>query len=171
MPSDGSTPLPPHPSYDTAAELKSLWYNPTSYVSGLHGETLRDISHMAMGLGAMTNGAKTAEIQGVDLLAEERSRIVAGYERNAGYVNAYLDKVASLGGAQPPADWKPSGWVGSSFKVGGLLYQGGWELAYSHYAAGEGVPMPNTKRLVERLRPGLGGGALHLSWLTLTSAG
>jgi hypothetical protein len=169
MPSDGATPIPPSPSYDTAAEMKALWYNPTSYIAGLHGEALRDISHMAMGLGAMSNGAETAKIQGVDLFGEQKSRIVTGYERAAGFVNQYLDKVASLGGAQPPSTWKPEGWPGSTFKVGGLLYSGGWEVAYSHYAVENGTPMPQTKRLVERLRP-TPGGALHLSWQTLTDA-
>ncbi|MEQ1788130.1 MAG: alginate lyase family protein [Acidimicrobiales bacterium] len=168
LPTDGPTPLPPHTSYNTAAKIKSLWYNPSSYVSGLHAEALRDISHMAMGLGAMSNAAETARLQGIDLFGEQEARIVAGYERGAGYVNEYLDKVASLGGAQPPSDWKPTGWVGSSFKVGGAFYTGGWEVAYSHYAVGEGISMPNTKRLVERLRPI--GPSLHLSWQTLTSA-
>lgn len=168
MPSDGPTPLPPHPSYDTAAEMKALWYNPSSYVAGLHGEALRDISHMAMGLGAMSNGAATAKIQGIDLFAEQQARIQAGYERAAGYVNEYLDKVDSLGGAQPPSTWKPTGWVGSSFKVGGLLYTGGWEVAYAHLGVDEGVPMPATARLVQRLRPI--GPSLHLSWQTLSSA-
>jgi hypothetical protein len=168
MPSDGPTPLPPHPSYDTAAELKALWYNPTSYLTGLQGETLRDISHMAMGLGAMSNGAQTAMLQGVDLYGEQQARILAGYELSAGYVNDYLDEVASLGGAALPSGWRPTGWVGSTFSVGGEYYTGGWEVAYAHYAEDLGIAMPNTKRLVERLRPI--GPSLHLSWQTLTNA-
>ena len=169
-PSDGTVPVsPPGSSYDTAAELKSYWYQPTSYVGGLYQESLRDISHTSMGLGAMSNGAATAGIQGVDLFGEQQARIVAGYERSAGYVNAYLDKVASLGGAAPPSSWVPTGWPGTSFKVGGLLYTGGWEVAYSHYADGGGIAMPNTERLAKRLRP-IGGAMLHLSWQTLTNA-
>jgi hypothetical protein len=167
-PSDGPMPVAPSAGYKTAADLKSYWYQPSSYLDGLYQEALRDISHTAMGLGAMANGARTAEIQGVDLFGEQRSRIVAGYERSAGYVNAYLDKVNALGGAQPPSSWVPPGWVGSTFKVGGLLYTSGWEVAFSHYGEGLGISMPNTERLVKRLRPSTG--ALHLSWQTLTNA-
>jgi hypothetical protein len=169
MPADGALPLPQSASYDTAAELKSLWYGPSSYVEGLYQETLRDVSHTAMGLGAMSNGARTAGIQGVDLFGEQRARIMAAYERNAGYVNAYLDKVAALGGAQPPSTWMPTGWVGSTFKVGGMLYTGGWEVALGHYGEGLGLSMPQTERLAKRLRPA-GPGMLHLSWQTLTNA-
>ncbi len=137
-----STPRPTdrcpsrHPAPPTTPQPSSspTGTSPPPIVGGLYQETLRDISHTAMGLGAMSNGAATAGIQGVDLFGEQQARIVAGYERSAGYVNAYLDKVASLGGAAPPSSWVPPGWPGTSFKVGGLLYTGGWEVAYSHYA-------------------------------------
>ena len=168
MPSDGPLPVAPDPYYATAARMQDIWHQPTAYVAGLQGETLRDLSHMAMGLGAMSNGAQTAKLQGVDLFGEEQSRILAGYERSAGYVNEYLDKVAALGGAQPPSDWRPTGWVGPRFALGGGAFQRGWEVAYSHYAVDLGIPMPNTRRLVMRSRPT--GPALHMSWETLTHA-
>jgi hypothetical protein len=168
MASDGPLPEVPAPHYDTAAEIKALWYNPTSFVTGLQGETLRDISHMAFGLGAMANAAETARIQGVDLYRDEQARIVAAYERNAGYVNQYLDRKDALGGAEPPSNWKPTGWVGSTFRVGGLGYRGGWEVAYRHYAKIVGVSMPNTARLVARLRPSQP--LFHTTWETLTHA-
>lgn len=168
LPSDGAMPIAPDPNYDTEAKMRALWYGPSSYVSGLQAETLRDISHMAMGLGALANGAETARIQGVDLFGEQQNRIVAGFERSAGYVNDYLDKVASLGGSQPPSTWVPSGWVGSTFKTGGDAYTSGWQVAYTHYASRSGVSMPQTARLVQRLGPS--GPALHLSWDTLTHA-
>ncbi len=75
--------------------------------------------------------------------------------------------MAALNGAQPPSTWRPTGWVGSTFTVGGVAYRAGWEVAHAHYAA-RGVAMPQTKRLVERLRPS--GPALHMSWETLTHA-
>lgn len=168
MASDGPLPVSPADHYETAAELKDLWYDPTSFVTGLQGETLRDISHMAFGMGAMSNAAQTAAIQGVDLYRDEQARIVAAYERNAGYVNQYLDKKASLGGAEPPASWKPVGWVGPEFVVGGLGYRGGWEVAYRHYALTVGISMPQTAKLVARLRPTQP--LFHTTWETLTHA-
>ncbi|HKY15563.1 MAG TPA: alginate lyase family protein [Microthrixaceae bacterium] len=167
MPSDGPLPLPPHRDFDTAAEINWLWYNPSQYLPGLQGETLRDLSHMAMGLGALTNGAETARIQGVDLYGEQRDRILSAFELNAGYVREYLQERDRLG-ANPPSTWRPSNWVGSSFNLGGMAYMQGWEVAYSHYDRRLGYSMPNTKWVVERLRPS--GTALHLSWETLTHA-
>ena len=136
-------------------------------MAGLQQETLRDFSHMAFGLGAMANAAETARIQGVDLYGEERERIVAGFELNARYLNEYLDEVVRLGGAQPASTWVPSNWVGSDFDLGGVGYATGWEVAHSHFAR-VGQAMPNTTRLVQRLRPAASG--LHLSWETLTHA-
>lgn len=168
MPGDGALPVAPHKMFDTEAKVRSYWYNPSSFVPGLQGETLRDLSHMTMGLGAMSNAAETARLQGVDLWGEQRQRIVTAFELNAGYVNQYLDEVQRLGGNQPASTWRPSGWVGSSFTVGGVAYRQGWEVAYAQYGVREGLSMPNTRRVVERLRPS--GIALHMTWETLTHA-
>jgi hypothetical protein len=165
--SDGPHPKPQHPPW-SPEQIRASWNYPSEYIEGLQMETLRDLGHMAMGLGAMSNAAETARIQGVDLFGEERERILAGYELQARYVNEYLDEVARLGGREPASTWRPTGWVGSSFRSGGTALRHGWEIAYSHYAVREGIPMPQTKRLVERVRPS--GTALHMSWETLTHA-
>jgi len=164
---DGPTPIPPHLStqFDTPAEMASYWYNPVRYVDGLQEETGRDLSHMAMGLGAMSNAAATAGIQGLNLFGEHGARIVAGYELNAGFVNQYLDEVARLG-STPPATWRPAGWVNPRFSLGGEAFKGGWEVVHKAYASKFGIPMPNTLKLAKRLRPT--GAAMHLSWETLT---
>jgi hypothetical protein len=167
MPSDGATPIPPSKTYSGSA-INGYWFNPSKFVAGLEGETLRDISHMMLGMGAMSSGAATAGIQGIDLFGEQQNRIVTGYELNAGYVNAYLDEVASLGGAKPPSTWMPPGWLGSKFSVGGTAYGQGWEVAYNELANRRGISMPNTKKLVDRLRPS--GTGLQNSWETLTNA-
>jgi hypothetical protein len=168
LPSDGPYPKAPYHWYKTEADLKAYWHGPSSWLTGLQGESLRDMSHMAMGMGAMAIGAETARIQGVDLFGEERERLVAGFELQARYVNEYLDEVARLGGREPASTWKPTGWVGSSFRSGGTALRGGWEIAHTHYAVHNGVSMPQTTRLVERLRPSNSG--LHLVYDTLTNA-
>src|SRR5690606_32333201 len=96
-PTDGSTPRPPTSYYNTPERIHALWHYPDRYVTGLQQETLRDIGHMTMGLGAMANAAETARIQGVDLYGEQADRIIAGFELNASYVNAYLDEVERRG--------------------------------------------------------------------------
>jgi hypothetical protein len=169
MTSDGVQPVAPTTSsqFDTPAEIKSYWYSPTSYIDGLQEETGRDLSHMTMGLGSMSNAAASAGIQGVDLFAEQSTRIRTSYELNAGFTNQYLDEVARLG-TTPPSTWRPTGWVNPNFNLGGEAYKGGWEVAYEHYAVQLGIPMPNTEKLVKRLRPN--GTAMQLSWETLTHA-
>ena len=166
MPSDGAIPIAPDKMFDTAAKVSTYWYNPTKYVAGLTEETGRDLSHMTMGLGGMANAAATAGIQGVDLFGEQQARIIAGFELNAGFVNQYLDEKARRG-SEPASSWRPTGWVNPNFAVGGTAYLTGWEVAYNHYIK-RGVSMPNTAKVVQRLRPG--GTALHNSWETLTNA-
>ena len=150
------TPQSPHPAYDTDAEIRALWHNPDSYIQGLQGETLRDLSHMTMGLGAMTNTAETARIQGVNLYGEQQARILAAYELAARYVNEYMDTGTT-----------PTGWVGDPVDAGGTYYIRGWDIAYNHYARRHGINMPQTKRLVERTRT-QDTAALHMTWETLT---
>jgi hypothetical protein len=168
LPSDGPYPKPPYHWYKTEADLKAYWHNPSTWLTGLQGESLRDLSHMAMGMGAMAIGAETARIQGVDLFGDERERLVTGFELQARYVNEYLDEVARLGGKEPASTWRPTGWVGSSFRSGGTALRGGWEIAHTHYAVHNGISMPQTERLVKRLRPSNSG--LHLVYDTLTNA-
>lgn len=167
LPTDGALPVAPHAYYDTAAKLTSLWYNPTQFISGLQAETLRDLSHTMMGMGAMANGAETARIQGIDLFHAEKTRILAGFERQASYVNQYLDELDRTGAA-PSSTWRPTNWVGSRFELGGTAYRAGWEVAYNHYAKRLGIAMPETARLVQRLGPQSTSASLHLSWETLT---
>lgn len=164
---DGPTPIPPNVStqFDTTAEIAAYWYKPARYINGLQQETGRDLSHMMMGLGAMSNAAATAGIQGLNLFGEHGTRIAAGYELNAGFVNQYLDEVARLG-KTPPTTWRPTGWVNPNFNLGGQAYKGGWEVVYKNYGVRLGIPMPNTLKLIKRLQPT--GTALHLSWETLT---
>ena len=83
----------------TPERLNNYWYNPTRYVSGLQGETCRDVAHAAMGLGAMVNVAESARLQGFDLYGEQKQRIAAGVEANTGWT------VSSL------TDSQLSGWV------------------------------------------------------------
>lgn len=167
MPSDGQQPIPPHPMYG-GAKTNSYWFSPSSYIAGLAGETGRDLSHTMLGLGAMSNGAATAGIQGVDLFGEEQDRIVRAYELHADWINQYLDEKSRLGGKEPAPSWRPSGWVNPNFFIGGTAYAAGWEVAFNHYTKVAGVKMLRTAQLIPRLRPS--GPAMTLIWETVTHA-
>lgn len=169
LPSDGPTPIPSASYLNTPERIKAQWHHPTHYVAGLQGETLRDTSHMTMGLGAMANTAETAYIQGIDLYAEQAQRIIAGYELNAGYINAYLDETARLG-TTPPSTWTPPGWPGApgTYRTISPYWQTGWLVAYHHYTTRTNTPMPQTGRLVTRLGTAAAQPAQHTSWEPLT---
>ena len=150
-------------STTTAASFKNYWHNPTKFVSGLEGETLRDINHMAMGFGAMLDGAETARLQGVDLYGAEKNRIVTAMELNTGYIYA-----AVKGGQNPPPNWvgtAPINTTNGSWKIT-------WEIGYNHFANRLGVSMPNTSKLLTNLvRPSSWRTTLFMDYETLTSYG
>lgn len=170
---DGANPIaPPGGIFNTASQIKTRWYEPTSYVDGQTLETCRDLGHTMMGLGGLANTAETARIQGIDLYGEQQARMVSGFERNASYVNQLLDKMAA---SNQTADqitkstWVPTNqWPCTDFSDGGESAFLGFELAYNHYANRKGLSMPNTRAVVLRTRPSKIGN--HLGWETLTHA-
>jgi Alginate lyase len=182
---DGDLPLPYLSPRDNKYKVIS-YYSPTQYVNGLEGETCRDMGHTFMGLGAMTNVAETAYIQGThDLYSdpEFKERFIAGYELNAGYLNELLDYMATnnitdttLFDDNPSssprnatiANWKPVNFPCNDFKVGGSSAFLGNEIALNHFSNRLNIAMPNTKKLAERKRPQKGGN--HLFYETLTHA-
>ena len=164
---DNNQFAPPHTMYaipsTSRASFSRYWYTPTRYVSGLEGESCRDINHMAMGLGAMINGAETARLQGIDLYGEAQQRIVTALELNAGFVHD-----AVTGRRNPPANWvcpNPVNTTNGAWKVT-------WEIGYNHYANRMGLSLPNTGQLLQDVvRPSAWRSSGHLDYETLTHAG
>jgi hypothetical protein len=166
----------------TEAEIKKTWDYPNRFITGLSKETCRDIGHNYMGFGGIANVAETARIQGIDLYSEQKDRIIAAYELNAGYSNEVLDQLDAQGKAfnavnldamdQAKTGWFPkNNWHCPDFDTGGGSLLLGQEIAYNHYAKRLGISMPQTQRLVERkgVRPSKAGN--HMVWETLTHAG
>lgn len=162
------------------AEINANWRSPTKYINGLGKETCRDIGHNYMGFGGIANVAETARIQGIDLYAEQKDRIIAAYELNAGYSNEALNEMDARGWSysatnldnldQSKTGWYPkNNWHCPQFLTGGGSLKLGQEVAYNHYARRLGISMPQTQRLIERVRPSEAGN--HMVWETLTHAG
>jgi hypothetical protein len=101
------------------------------------------------GLAAMINAAETARIQGIDLLGEEADRIMAGLEFHAQYLN----------GARVP-NWLCAGTL-NAVKADPM-----WEIGYNAYANALGKSLPNTRAVVQTIRPT--GVDHHMAWETLT---
>ena len=119
-------------------------------MDGLGQETCRDFGHLTLGFAAMINAAETARLQGVDLFSEAATRVTAGLEFNA----QYLDGVAAPGTL-----------------CGGTLNLPGnptWEIAYAEYAGRLGRALPHVHNVVVKGRPS--GITHHIAWETLTHA-
>ncbi|HEX7841360.1 MAG TPA: alginate lyase family protein [Kofleriaceae bacterium] len=142
--SDGATPVSP-------PQGNKFWYNQTRFVDGLSQETCRDLGHVQYGLAAMTNAAETATIQGVDLFAEQSRRLRLAYEFHARFLN----------GAQVP------GWLCGG-KLNSVSPDPMWEVGYNALVNRGGLELPETKRLLQKIRPT--NADHHMAWETLTHA-
>lgn len=156
MTTDGPKPV-------MLAGERATW-NATTYLDGLCQETCRPddkLHHCQLAFAAMINGAETARIQGVDLYAEQATRIVAGLELEASYLNGAMTPdpgcVTSKGVATPfssfVTDAKPTEM---------------WEIAYNNYATRAGMSLPQTLQVIQKIRPT--GVDHHMDWETLTHA-
>ncbi|MEU3343275.1 alginate lyase family protein [Streptomyces sp. NPDC006668] len=128
---DGPQPVaPPKAGITGRNALIHYWQGQTTFVNGLAQETCRDFGHTGWGLEAAAQTAETARLQGLDLWAEGKQRLVKALEFHTSYDN----------GTKAP------GWL-----CGGAVKSGlgpAVQLAYNHYHLREGIPMPQTQRYV-----------------------
>lgn len=120
-------------------------------VDGQSQDTCRDLGRVQLGLAALTNAAETARIQGVDLFHEQAARLARSYELHASLLN----------GADVPR-WLCRG------KLNDAVPDPTWEIGYAALAHRAGLALPETQRLLTRIRPT--GASHHVAWETLTHA-
>jgi Alginate lyase len=150
---DGATPVPPPTGNKTGAALVAFWFDQVKYVDGLCQETCRDLGHVQYGVAAMVNAAETATIQGTDLFAEESKRLRATFEFHALLLN---------GGAGPSGLCSVKG-------LHDVTPDPMWEIGYNALVNRQGLDLPQTKKLLPKIRPT--GVDHHMVWETLTHAG
>jgi hypothetical protein len=154
---DGPLPVqPPRESPRSDSSLKDYWYNPKAFLDGIGQETCRDeagtgtqaFGHQQYGVAGILNAAETARIQGVDLFSLEQKRLVAFLELHAKYINggSTTDLCTT---AQNQASADPM-----------------WEIGYNAYAHVLGQALPETLKLINKIRPT--GATHHMAWETLT---
>jgi Alginate lyase len=148
--SDGPLPDSPGGAIRGRAAIVKYWQGQSRFVNGLSQETCRDFVHAGWGLDAATHTAETARIQGVDLYGEERDRLTKAMEFHAKYQN----------GAKVPA-WLCGGKL--NLGLGDVL-----EVGYNEYHNRLGIPLPQSKILIDRSRPS--GADYFLAWESLTHA-
>jgi len=147
--SDGPNPVAPPQGNKN---WHKFWYDQTKLVDGLSQETCRDLGHVQYGLAAMTNAAETATIQRVNLFAEQAQRLRATYEFHAKWLN---------NSAVP-------GWLCGG-KLKDVSPDPMWEIGYNALVNRQGLELPETKRLIQKIRPTKADH--HMAWETLTHAG
>jgi hypothetical protein len=136
--SDGATPVPPETGdKDSASALNGFWYNAPAYLNGMAQETCRDLGHVQYGFASMTNAAETARIQGVDLYSLEKTRMAAGYEFHAQYINGTKGNTTSVCGVD----------------LNAVTADAMWEIGYNALANRLGMALPQTSKLIGQIRP------------------
>ena len=154
---DGALPVqPPRENPRSDSSLKGYWYNPKAFIDGIGQETCRDTAgtgtqafgHQQYGVAGIINAAETARIQGVDLFSLEEKRLVAFLELHAKYINGgSTTDLCTTAQNQTSAD--PM-----------------WEIGYNAYANVLGQSLPETKKLIQNIRPT--DATHHMAWETLT---
>ena len=128
-------------------------------------ESGRDQTHTQMGLGYLCAACEVAWKQGVDLYSAFNNRLAAGYEYTARYM---------LGEEVPYVryrDYRGKAVFGNEISPKGRgKFAPIYERAYRHYHDRCGLPMPYTRKALERSRIE-GESTSHLSWCTLMNAG
>jgi hypothetical protein len=145
MKTDGPKPVEP-PGCGPA-----LWGNKgitPQLTDGLLQESARDSGHANLALAGMVDAAETARQQGVDVYAEQGTRIMAALEFQAQYLPP--------NNAQAPH--------GLEFHVHPT-----WEIAYNHFHDRLGYSLPKMSAVLPTIRPT--GVNHHMNWETLTHAG
>jgi hypothetical protein len=149
---DGPTPVPPPRGNKTSgAALVGYWYGQSVMIDGLAQETCRDMGHVQYGIAGIINAAETAHLQGVDLYGEQAARLQALLEFHAKYLNGAAVPSTLCGGALTDNAPNPT-----------------WEIALNHFVTRKGGALPETQKLVQKLRPT--GTDHHVGWETLTHA-
>jgi hypothetical protein len=143
--SDGPAPIPPPNGLPASAPWSNKGAMP-ELVDGLLQETARDPHHANMAFASMVNAAETALQQGVDLYAEQGSRIMAAMEFQAQFL--------APNSAKPPAKLE-------------FTLQPTWEIAFNHFHARLGRDLPLMAKVIPTNRP-TGADLNHMVWETLT---
>jgi len=123
-----------------------------NYISGATGqiqESGRDQGHPQLGLGALATVCQIAWNQGDDLYSALDNRLLRGFEYVAKY-NLGFDDV-------PFVTWrdvtgKYCDWTVISTKSRGHFIPV-YEMVYNHFVRMEGLEMPYTRQVLEKLRP------------------
>ena len=142
-------------------EMVAYWHGQAVYgYDGLCQETCRDLGHVQLGFATLVNTAETAFHQGIDLYAEEQSRLISAAELHA-----------SLLRQEPPPHHQP---VPPWLCQGKLRLDANgstWDMLRHHYTGRRGVPLPKVSALLHARGERRDFCWDHMCWETFTHGG
>ncbi len=174
---DGPQPItPPGGKYDTTVRLNCFWLwtsgpnynacvtaNPavatTTFYNGQTQEFCRDFTHVGMSYAAIIDAAETARMQGVNLYAQQATRLITGLE-----FAAFM-----LDGARQPSQICTGSAAPAHAKLTLTPIMPTWEIGYDEFGTRAGQPMTHLAQLVSMIRPT--STFRQAVWETLTSYG
>lgn len=132
----------------------TFWGSPEHWTDGINQETCRDYGHHSQfGLGSAIHVAEVAWNQGVDIYTQNEARLTTAIE---------LLATQLLSGVVDSCN---------KTKASSSLFNT-WEMGFNHYHNRRGLPLPNTKLLIEKkVRPDSQRAIWNLVYETLTHAG
>jgi hypothetical protein len=106
--------------------------------NGFTYETLRDSDHNCFGMAGIINVSEILYNQGIDVYSMRNSILHKTIELHAEIYNG--NKI-------------PDGYKKEQFNIYKWIQPSSWEIVYNHYVNRNGKKMPNTKQLLEKIRP------------------
>ncbi len=111
----------------TQSSLEEQWYYPGVYIDGLVSETARDLGHVELSIGAVSNISEIAWNQGIDVYTLFKERLGAFLETNAALRLGYVIPDTLNGGFLDPQGISPT-----------------YEILYNHLHNRLGMELPVT---------------------------
>lgn len=122
----------------------------THYVVNEDGqcqESGRDQAHTQLGLGLLAECCEIGWIQGVDMYGAADNRLLRGYEYTARY---------NLGSDVPFTPFTDTTGKYAHKEISARSrgrFRAVWEIAWNHYHGRMGLDMPQTREVIEKIRP------------------
>ncbi|MDF2921314.1 MAG: secreted protein [Paenibacillaceae bacterium] len=111
--------------------LDQQWYYPDVYIDGLSAETSRDLGHVELSIGAVSNISEIAWNQGIDIYTLFKDRLKAFMEVNAALRLGYVIPNTLHGGTIDPQNISPT-----------------YEIMYNHLHNRLGMELPVSKAFI-----------------------
>lgn len=106
--------------------------------NGFTYETLRDSDHNCFGIAGIINVSEILYNQGIDMYSLRNNLLHKCVELHAGIYHCNII---------------PAGYKREQFNIYKWIQPSSWEIVFNHFTNRRNMPMPNTKQLLNKIRP------------------